>query len=125
MLTNTVFGNDSADDPAYRDGRLELNFQSRTVFLDTGPVRLRRKEFDLLAILARNAGTIVPRRTLLSEVWGYSPLARTRTLDVHVRRLRLRLKDYGPAHIKTVYGAGYRLSCAWSSFPAAAVACGA
>ncbi len=93
----------------YNDARLEVEFQTRAVVLDRRPVHLTRMEFQLLAILAQNAGDIVPRTALLMNVWGYGPDIRTRTLDVHIRRLRGKLKDYSRQHIETIFGIGYRL----------------
>jgi DNA-binding response OmpR family regulator len=93
----------------YRDDRLELDFQSRSVYLDGAPVRLTPLEFDLLAQLARNAGEIVSRDTLMMQVWGYGPEILTRTMDVHLRRLRVKLGSYSRQHIETVFALGYRL----------------
>jgi two-component system phosphate regulon response regulator PhoB len=66
-------------------------------------------EFDLLAQLARNAGEILSRDTLMLNVWGYGPEIHTRTMDVHLRRLRVKLGPYSRQHIETVFGLGYRL----------------
>lgn len=93
----------------YYDPRLEVDFRNRRVVLDSRPVRLTKMEFRLLTLLAQNAGEIVPRATLLMTVWGYSSEIRTRTLDVHIRRLRRKLKDDRRRHIETVFGIGYRL----------------
>ena len=92
----------------YYDSRLEVDFRTKSVALDLSPIRLTRMEFQLLALLAQNAGEIVPRATLLMNVWGYGSEIRTRTLDVHVRRLRRKLRDYSRQHIETVFGIGYR-----------------
>ena len=56
----------------------------------------------------QHAGEIVPRGALLMEVWGYSAEIRTRTLDVHVRRLRRKLGAYADRYIETIFGIGYR-----------------
>jgi DNA-binding response OmpR family regulator len=93
----------------YCDARLEVDFQRQAVVLDRKPVRLTKVEFLLLTILAHNAGEIVPRVVLLAQVWGYCREIRTRTLDVHIRRLRRKLKDYGPQHIETIFKVGHRL----------------
>jgi DNA-binding response OmpR family regulator len=69
---------------------------------------LTRKDYDLLAVLVQNAGDIVPREALLMRVWGYSNQIRTRTLDVHIRRLRKKLGDYAEQYIETIFGIGYR-----------------
>jgi len=93
----------------YCDARLEVDFRRRAVVLDQSPVSLTKLEFLLLTMLAQNAGEIVPRAALLAHVWGYRPEIRTRTLDVHIRRLRRKLKDYGPKHIETIFKLGHRL----------------
>ena len=74
-------------------------------------VELTPKEFELLWALAQRAGRTVPSRKLLWEVWGYDESIRTRTLDVHIGRLRRKLEDdpHNPKLIKTVPSLGYRL----------------
>ena len=72
------------------------------------PGRLTRKERELLEFLSRHAGQVVGRQTLLTGVWGYSTEARTRTLDVHIRRLRKKLGT-SCGTIETIFGVGYRL----------------
>ena len=94
--------------PAYGDEHLSLDFQQQLVTLDNQPMSLTRKEYDLLALLVRHSGQIVPREALLMQVWGYSPEIRTRTLDVHVRRLRKKLGGYADRYIETIFGIGYR-----------------
>ncbi|MCL4402927.1 MAG: winged helix-turn-helix domain-containing protein [Acidobacteria bacterium] len=94
--------------PGYRDAHLEIDFGPRIARLDAKPLELTRKEYDLLALLVKNAGEIVPRDTLLSQVWGYSLQVRTRTLDVHVRRLRKKLGAYAELYVETIFGIGYR-----------------
>lgn len=69
-------------------------------------VQLTAKEFDLLEYLMRRAGTVVRREELLEAVWGYSGGEETRTVDVHIRSLRLKLGESG-AMIRTVRGVGY------------------
>ena len=70
-------------------------------------VRLTRKEFALLAELARNAGRVMTREVLLDRVWSMTYYGDSRTLDVHIRRLRQKLGD--PEIIETVTGIGYRM----------------
>ncbi len=79
-----------------------------TVLLDGRTIPLTRKEFILLATLVANEGEIVPRQQLLQDVWGYAADSRTRTLDVHVRRLRRKLGELGEVYIETIFGVGYR-----------------
>lgn len=92
----------------YQDAHLEVDFSGRLARLDLSPLGLTRKEYDLLALLVANAGEVVPRETILLRVWGYSSQIRTRTLDVHVRRLRKKLGHYCDQYIETIFGVGYR-----------------
>ena len=69
---------------------------------------LTRKEYELLALLVQHAGEIIPREALLMEIWGYGSEIRTRTLDVHIRRLRKKLGRYADQYIETIFGIGYR-----------------
>jgi DNA-binding response OmpR family regulator len=82
--------------------------ENRRAELENKELKLTRKEFDLLAMLMRHAGEVVPREALLAAVWGYQPGVRTRTLDVHVRRLRVLLGRAAGLSIETVFGIGYR-----------------
>ena len=93
---------------AYRDEHFSVDFSNHRASVDNHPMVLTRKEYELLATLASNAGEIVPRNILLRDVWGYSPEIRTRTLDVHIRRLRKKLGEYGESYIETIFGIGYR-----------------
>ena len=69
---------------------------------------MTRKEYDLLALLIQNAGEVVTREMLLLRVWGYSNQIRTRTLDVHIRRLRKKLGEHSGTYIETIFSVGYR-----------------
>ena len=96
----------------YEDGRLTVDFDDMRVTCDGEPIRLTRKEFALLAALARAAGRVATRQQLLDNVWGYEYYGDTRTLDVHIRRLRQKLGTCDEA-IETVVGVGYRfVGCA-------------
>lgn len=75
--------------------------------LRTAGLRLTRKERDLLAVLVQNAGQCVTRDTLLRTVWSYSEGAKTRTVDVHIQRLRRKLGADAAACIKTIVRIGY------------------
>jgi DNA-binding response OmpR family regulator len=92
----------------YKDYNCTVDFAHRSVRLNEASMQLTRKEFDLLAKLVGEHGRIVSRDVLLQEIWGYGPQIRTRTLDVHIRRLRRKLGAYGEMHIETVFGIGYR-----------------
>ena len=92
----------------YIDQHIEVDFARGTVTLDSRRMVLTRKEYELIALLVSNAGEIIPREALLWKVWGYSDQIRTRTLDVHVRRLRKKLGAYAAHYIETIFGIGYR-----------------
>jgi DNA-binding response OmpR family regulator len=92
----------------YQDSHLVVDFERQTAYLEGAPMKLTAKAFSLLAFLARHPGQLVPRETLLMLVWGYGEEIRTRTLDVHVRRLRKSLGKYGTVYIETIFGVGYR-----------------
>ena len=93
----------------YEDSRLSIDFDDMRVVCEGAHVRLTRKEFSLLATLARAAGRVATRQQLLDNVWGYEYYGDTRTLDVHIRRLRQKLGPCGDS-IETVVGVGYRFT---------------
>jgi two-component system, OmpR family, response regulator RegX3 len=82
------------------------------VRVDGEPVELPPKEFELLAVLVEHAGRVLTRDRLIDEVWGSDYVGDTKTLDVHVRRLRTRVEDdaHQPRRIQTVRGVGYRFA---------------
>ena len=92
---------------AYEDALLAVDFGDMRVACGGERVKLARKEFALLAALARASGRVVTRQQLLDDVWGYAYYGDTRTLDVHIRRLRQKLGACGDC-IETVVGVGYR-----------------
>jgi DNA-binding response OmpR family regulator len=94
--------------PTYQDEHLVLDFTTQLVMLDGIRMVLTRKEYELLSLLVHHAGEIIPRGTLLLRVWGYGAGIRTRTLDVHVRRLRKKMAPYAERYIETIFGIGYR-----------------
>jgi len=91
----------------YEDDKLSIDFEDMRVLCSGEGVKLTRKEFALLTNLVKNAGRVATRQNLLDNVWGYSYFGDTRTLDVHIRRLRQKLGDCGNC-IETVVGVGYR-----------------
>jgi DNA-binding response OmpR family regulator len=102
----------------YEDNRLTIDFAQMRVTCDGTNVKLTRKEFALLSVLAKGAGRVATRQQLLDNVWGYQYFGDTRTLDVHIRRLRQKLGLCGDA-IETVVGVGYRfVGCAGRAEPA-------
>lgn len=93
--------------PSYKDERLSVDFADMRVNCSGADVRLTRKEFALLSHLIKNSGRVATRQQLLDNVWGYSYFGDTRTLDVHIRRLRQKMDECGKC-IETVVGIGYR-----------------
>jgi len=92
---------------AYRGTRLVADFEAVSIAVDEVPVRLTRREFELLRYLIQNKNRVVSRDRLLERVWGYERFVETRSVDVHVGRLRTKLRDAG-RQIETVIGLGYR-----------------
>jgi DNA-binding response OmpR family regulator len=89
------------------DLRIEPGELSATVA--GAPANLRLKEFQLLLAFARNQGKLMSRQRLANEVWGYDHLASSRTIDVHIRRLRQAVEEPSDfLYVHTVHGAGYR-----------------
>ena len=92
----------------YQDAHLKIDVADRLALLDSRRLPLTRKEYELLLLLVENAGEVLPREVLLMRVWGYGSGIRTRTLDVHIRRLRKHLGSYSAPYIETIFGIGYR-----------------
>jgi two-component system response regulator RegX3 len=90
-------------------GPVRLDPAKRSVALAGEPVELARKEFDLLALLMQEAGTVVSRERLIDEVWDVNWFGSTKTLDVHISALRKKLR---PELIHTVRGVGFRFATA-------------
>ena len=88
-------------------GELKCYFDRHQVFLDERAVECTPKEYELLEVLIRNRNIALSREKLLDLVWGYDFDGGTRTVDVHIQRLRRKL--HLENHIKTVYKLGYRL----------------
>jgi two-component system, OmpR family, response regulator RegX3 len=95
------------EDGSVQIGELEVDSRARRVRLRGRELDLTPKEFDVLAMLARDPGAVVSRRSLLDEVWETSWYGSTRTIDVHVAALRRKLGDAG--WVETVRGVGFRL----------------
>jgi DNA-binding response OmpR family regulator len=92
---------------SYRDAHLFADFDAVAVAVDGASVRLTRREFELLQYLVQNKNRVISRDRLLERVWGYDRLIETRSVDVHVGRLRSKLRTAG-RQIETVVGLGYR-----------------
>jgi len=92
---------------AYLGAHLTADFEAVSIAVDGQSVRLTRREFELLRYLVQNKNRVVSRDRLLERVWGYDRLVETRSVDVHVGRLRAKLGEAG-RQIETVVGLGYR-----------------
>jgi two-component system response regulator RegX3 len=93
-----------------RGGVVELDVDAHEVRVGGIPVAMRPKEFELLESLMRRLGRLASRETLISEVWGADHFGDTKTLDVHIKRLREKIEPEpsSPRHIVTVRGLGYK-----------------
>lgn len=102
---------DRDDTPILNVGDISVNPDARRVAVDGVEVELRPKEFDLLLVLINNAGKVLSREFLMTEVWDEHYFGSTKTLDVHLAALRRRLGESGPdnSRISTLRGVGYRL----------------
>ena len=105
-IKNTNLTNDVIKDES--NNNIKLLKKDRRVFKDGKEVVLRRKEFDLLEFFYENRGIVFSRDDLLEKVWGYDYQGDTRTVDVHIRRLRDKLnEDKDNSIVETVFGVGY------------------
>ncbi len=91
-----------------RAGDLTVDFERYDVTVAGRRVALTYKEYQLLVLLASNPGRVYTREALLSQVWGYDYLGGTRTVDVHVRRLRSKIEAPGRSFVETIWNVGYR-----------------
>ncbi|HYO32633.1 MAG TPA: response regulator transcription factor [Nocardioidaceae bacterium] len=110
LTAGRLAASDGADEPEaiIRSGAVEIDEASYTVKLDGRGLDLTFKEFELLKYLAQHPGRVFSRQQLLQEVWGYDYFGGTRTVDVHVRRLRAKLGPERESLIGTVRNVGYR-----------------
>jgi two-component system, OmpR family, alkaline phosphatase synthesis response regulator PhoP len=99
-------GYETASALIYQDSRLKIDVDRFEVYFEGQLLTLTRKEFQLLKMLAENRGRILTRDVLLERVWGLEYLGESRTIDVHVSRLRQKLG--GDDYIQTIVGLGYR-----------------
>jgi len=99
------------EEGALEAGPVRMDVDRHLVTVDGSPVQLPLKEFDLLELLLRNAGRVLTRSQLIDRVWGSDYVGDTKTLDVHVKRLRAKVEPdpAHPKHLLTVRGLGYKL----------------
>jgi DNA-binding response OmpR family regulator len=100
-------GEDPGPPPVYRGRHLIADFDAVSISVDGAAIRLTRREFELLRHLVENRNRVLSRDRLLERVWGYDRFIETRSVDVHVGRLRAKLGVAGK-QIETVVGLGYR-----------------
>jgi two-component system response regulator RegX3 len=95
---------------ALEAGPVRLDVERHVVSVNGGTVPMPLKEFDLLELLLRNAGRVLTRGQLIDRVWGADYVGDTKTLDVHVKRLRAKIEPdpANPRHLVTVRGLGYK-----------------
>ncbi|MGY1744446.1 winged helix-turn-helix domain-containing protein [Blastococcus sp. SYSU D00695] len=95
---------------ALEAGPVRMDVDRHVVAVDGQPVSLPLKEFDLLELLLRNAGRVLTRAQLIDRIWGSDYVGDTKTLDVHVKRLRAKIEPdpANPEHLVTVRGLGYK-----------------
>ena len=98
----------SEDDGLIRVGDLTVDVTGYEVSLKGRRIALTFKEYELLRLLASNPGRAYSREALLSQIWGYDYFGGTRTVDVHIRRLRSKIEDADHSFIETIWNVGYR-----------------
>ena len=98
------------DDRIIQGGRVTLDIDRHTVAVDGAEISMPLKEFELLELLMRNAGRVLTRGQLIDRVWGSDYFGDTKTLDVHIKRIRSRIETNpsDPVMLLTVRGLGYR-----------------
>ncbi len=90
-------------------GDLTINPSNYEVLISNTRINLRFKEYELLLLLASNPGRVYDRATLLNQIWGYDYFGGTRTVDVHIRRLRSKIEIISEnPYIETIWNVGYR-----------------
>lgn len=101
---------DPQNENIIRIGSLSINPINYEVRLNNKVVTLRYKEYELLRLLASNPEKVFSRENLLNQIWGYEYFGGTRTVDVHIRRIRSKIEDAKDLKIETVWNVGYRLT---------------
>lgn len=99
---------EEAESSKLRHGILEINRSQYKVFVNKKEIFFPKKEFEVLAYLVKNAGKVVTRETLLSQIWGNNVYVIDRTVDVHIRKIREKLGSNAD-YIDTIKGVGYRM----------------
>ena len=110
LRRSTAQGGTLSADGVLEGGGIRLDPERFEVTVRGEPVHLPRKEFELLEILMENAGRVLSRETLLDRIWGPDYFGDSRTLDVHIKRLRTKCEPdpHEPRHLVTIRGLGYK-----------------
>lgn len=112
-LRHTVPQQSDSEKPMEKDylqnGPLIIRLEERIVTLDGKEVHLTPKEFDLLYLMASNPEHVFPREALLEKIWGYDYFGDTRTVDMHIQRIRRKIDNEPHKFIQTVFGIGYKM----------------
>ncbi|GAA2913810.1 two-component system response regulator RegX3 [Microbacterium keratanolyticum] len=110
VLRRVVQADDEVDERVLEAGRVTLDIDRHTVAVDGEVINMPLKEFELLEVLMRNAGRVLTRGQLIDRVWGSDYFGDTKTLDVHIKRIRSRIEQSPsePVMLVTVRGLGYR-----------------
>ncbi len=108
MMLAILRSNPSGDSSLLSAGKIKINTQEYSVFLNNEKIECTYKEFELLRCLVENKGIVFSRKELLNKIWGIDYIGGTRTVDVHIRRLRSKLGEEFSTVIETVRNVGYR-----------------
>ncbi len=95
----------------YRFGQVEIDFKHYRATKEGKPVNLTSREFEMMKLLIQKRGKVISRNQFLDEIWGYDRYPTTRTVDIHIAKLRQKLENNpeSPQFIITVHGLGYKL----------------
>src|SRR5690606_2151005 len=110
VLRRVAQAETEVDERVLEGGRVSLDIDRHTVAVDGQEINMPLKEFELLEVLMRNAGRVLTRGQLIDRVWGSDYFGDTKTLDVHIKRIRSRIEKNPsePVMLVTVRGLGYR-----------------
>ena len=111
LRRNTSGGDLPTDNGSLTVGPIKMDIDKHQVTIDTEVIPLPLKEFELLEFLLRNSGRVLTRNQLIDRVWGSDYFGDTKTLDVHIKRLRAKIEEdpANPKIIHTIRGLGYKL----------------
>jgi two-component system response regulator RegX3 len=110
VLRRSAAADEDLDERILSGGRVRLDIDRHTVTVDGDEISMPLKEFELLEVLMRNEGRVLTRGQLIDRVWGSDYFGDTKTLDVHIKRIRSRIEMHpkDPVMLVTIRGLGYR-----------------